>query len=105
MGEQTIELSEHMLGMRPYVLIEAAIDPAGGELVLKVKAGGGAAEAIGHLPFMMLTGLPAETNTITMAIGEYLVEFPDHREVLASFADVIGVPMPDSAPNPPAVTP
>lgn len=94
MGEQTIELSQVILGMQPYVLIEADTDPADGELVLKVKGGGGAAEQIGALPFLMLTQLPVESNPLTTAIGEYLAEFPDHREVIGSFAECLGVPMP-----------
>jgi hypothetical protein len=91
---ETVTLTEHWLGLKPYVLIEADTDPADGELVLKVKAGGGAAEMIGALPMMMLTELPAETNPLTVAIGEYLTEFPAHREALAGFAECIGAPMP-----------
>ena len=103
MGEQTSELSEHLLGMRPYVLIEAAVDPDDGELVLKIKAGGGATEQIGALPFMMITTLAAEQNPLTMAIGEYLAEFPEHHDALASFAETLGVPMPGTAPYAPEV--
>jgi hypothetical protein len=96
MGRETIELTQHLLGMRPYVLIEADVDPADGELVLKIEAGGGATEQIGSLPFMMIGQLPAGQNPLTMAIEEYLVEFPDDREVMARFADVLDVPMPDT---------
>jgi hypothetical protein len=97
MGEQTIELSQHLLGMRPYVLIEADVNPADGELVLKIKVGGGASEQVGALPFMMITTLAADQNPLTMAIGEYLAEFPEHRDALANFAETLGVPMPDAS--------
>lgn len=100
MDEQSIKLSQHLLGMRPYILIEADVDPDDGELILKIKAGGGANEQVGALPFMMITELPAGRNPLTMAIGEYLAEFPEHGAALASFAETLGVPMPDGAPQP-----
>jgi hypothetical protein len=93
---ESITLSQHLLGMNPYVLIEAEADPADGELVLKIKAGGGAAEMVGALPMMMLTELPAEKNPLTMAIGEYLERAPEHRDALAGFAESLGVPMPET---------
>lgn len=90
-----VAIEQVWLGLRPYVLIEADTDPADGELVLKIKAGGGpSATEIGALPMLMLTELPAESNPLTTCIREYLVEFPDHREVLAGFAECLGVPMP-----------
>jgi hypothetical protein len=89
-----IELIQTILGLRPYVLIEADTDPADGELVLKIEAGGGAADMIGALPMMMLSQLPADQNPITAAIGEYLAESPEHREAIAGFAEALGVPMP-----------
>lgn len=92
---ETIELSQVILGMRPYVLIEAAADPSDGELVLKIKAGGGAGEMVGALPFMMIAELPADQNPLTMAIAEYVGVFPEHREALAGFAEALNVPMPD----------
>lgn len=95
MGEQTIELSQPILGMDPYVLIEAVADPADGELVLKIKAGGGVTQdEIGALPFLMITTLPTEQNPITAAITEHLDDRPEHREALTAFADALGVPMP-----------
>jgi hypothetical protein len=93
-SSQRIELTQVILGMQPYVLIEADVDPADGELVLKVKAGGGATEMIGALPLMMVTQLPADQNPLTIAIGEYLAEFPAHREALTGFAEILDVPMP-----------
>ncbi len=93
MTHETIELTQHMLGLKPYVLIEAEADPDDGELLLRVKCGGGAAEMPGSLPFMMITELPAETNPMTMAIEEYLAQFPDHREALAGFAETLGIPL------------
>ncbi len=101
MGRETIELSQHILGMQPYVLIEAEEDPADGELVLRVKAGGGAAEMIGALPMMMLAELPAETNLLTRAVAELLAMDPaPDQETLRRFAEHVGFPMPDTAPKP-----
>jgi hypothetical protein len=94
---ETIEVTQVWLGMRPYVLIEAEADPADGELVLRVNAGGGAAEDVGALPFMMICELPADQNPITITIAEYLDGHPDHREALAGFAAALGVGMPDGA--------
>jgi hypothetical protein len=97
MGSETIELSQHILGMQPYVLIEASADPDDGELVLSVKAGGGAAEQIGALPLMMLGNLPAADNPLTQAVAELLAEEPaPDREALRRFADYVGFPMPDA---------
>lgn len=95
MAVADIELIQPILGMQPYVLIEADIDPDDGELVLKVKAGGGPSDSeIGYLPMMMLTQLAAERNPLTMAISEYLAEFPEHVDALRGFAEALDVPMP-----------
>lgn len=98
MGRETIEIRQVILGMRPYVLIEADTDPADGELVLKIEAGGGAAEQIGALPMMMLMELPAEGNPLVMAIADVLDQGGEY-ETLRKLAEYIGLPMPGTAPS------
>lgn len=78
-----------------YVLITAEKDPADGELVLRVNAGGGAAEDIGALPFLLLSELPGAQNPITKGIADLLAEHPGDAEAMARLAEVLGVPMPD----------
>jgi hypothetical protein len=94
MGEQTIELTQVWLGLKPYVLIEADVDPADGELVLRVDAGGGAQEEIGALPLMMLGQLP-DGPLITMLRdlrSEYLAAgFDDAIVVVDRVAGELGV--------------
>lgn len=103
MGEEVITLTQHWLGDRPFVLIEAKDDPDDeNELALDVSAGGGAAEMIGALPLMMLSNLPAESNLLTEAVGEVLAQYDGHpesvvRDVLKAYADHVGFPMPDGA--------
>lgn len=92
---ESIELLQPILGMQPYVLIEAGADPADGELVLKVNAGGGAKD-VGTLPMLLLMELAADQNPLTMAIREHLADHPGDREALARFADTISVPMPEA---------
>lgn len=95
METETIELIQPILGMTPYVLIEAEKD-GDGELVLKVKAGRlPDAKDVGTLPMLLITELPAESNPLTDAIREHLTEHPDHREALASFAEGLNIPMPE----------
>lgn len=93
---ESIQLTQVLLGLRPYVLIEAAADPEDGELVLKINAGGGAAEEIGALPYMMLMELPAEQNPITKGIADLLDDHPGDQDAMIRLAEVLGVPMPGS---------
>lgn len=94
---ETIELIQPILGMTPYVLIEADKDSDDGELVLKVKAGRlPNSQSIGYIPFLMITELPAESNPLTIGIREHLADHPEHREALTAFADSLGVPMPEA---------
>lgn len=98
MGRETIELTQRILGMKPYVLIEADTDPADGELVLSVAAGGGAADQLAALPFMMLTQMAASENLLTQAAAELLTQDPaPDRETLRRFADYVGFPMPEQS--------
>lgn len=100
---ETITLTQHTLGLRPYVLIEAKPDPDDeNELALDVSAGGGAAGMIGALPLMMLSNLPAESNLLTQAVAEVLSDYTGHpqsvvRDVLGALADHIGFPMPEAS--------
>lgn len=93
-----IELIQPILGMRPYTLIEADTDPADGELVLRILAGGGpTTKDVGLLPFLMVAQLPADQNPITEAIRDCLAKRPDDRGALSRFAEYIDVPMPEAA--------
>lgn len=62
-----IILTQHVLGMKPFVLIEAVKDDQG-ELKLQIEAGGGAERDVAALPFLMLTTVP--DNLITAILRE-----------------------------------
>lgn len=92
-----VTLTTALLGLKPYVLIEAAADPDG-ELVLSVSAGGGAEERMEALPYMFVSELPAGTNPITMGIADLFDQHPDvDRDTVVKLADILGVPMPEVA--------
>lgn len=97
---RTVTLVQMMLGLQPYVLIEADTDPEDDELIIKVNAGGGVEpERIGHLPLLMLTQLPAEQNPLTEAVEHVLAGRPESRDILANFAEYVGFPMPGADPS------
>ncbi len=92
-GSETIELIQPILGMQPYVLIEAEAED--GELSLSVNAGGGAQEDIGVLPYMFLSTLPAEQNPLTKGIADMRARHAEDREALSRFAEHMSIPMPE----------
>lgn len=91
---ESIEIKQVLLGLKPYVLIEAEADPDDGELVLSVNAGAGAGEQISAMPLMLVAQMPAEDNLLTEAVGYVLAEHPGDREALARLAAEVGFPMP-----------
>lgn len=97
-GTRSIELTQHMLGLNPYVLIQAVADEDD-ELALRCEFGGAKASLTATLPLMAACSMPAETNELTRAVTEFLAEPGEHpdgvrREVLAEFAEFISFPMP-----------
>lgn len=92
MTHESITLTQHWLGTRPYVLIEAALD-AEGELALDVSVGGGATEDRGALPFMMLANLPADENPITDVLRALQAEPEISPTTIARVAKELGVPL------------
>lgn len=88
---EAITLTQVTLGLRPYCLIEADIDPADGELVLKIKMGGGAAEEPGTLPLMMITELPDSPLHSTLRDLRASLEFPEQRAVIDRISEALGV--------------
>jgi hypothetical protein len=91
---ETFTLTQHLLGLRPYVLIEAKPDDDDPEeLALAVSAGRVEDDKIGYLPLLMLTALPANINPLTIAAEAMIVEHPDLAEPLAAFAEYVGFPM------------
>lgn len=93
---ETITLIQPILGMEPYILIVADKDPADDELVLRINAGGGAAEEIGVLPFMLISQLPADKNPITQGIADLLDDHPGDAEAMVRLTEYLGIPMPGS---------
>jgi hypothetical protein len=93
---ESIELIQVLLGDRPYVLIEADLDPADSELILKVRVGGGAQQQPGYLPFMFVSELPPESNPVTEGIQILLDQHPESdRTTLHRLTDILCVPMPE----------
>lgn len=97
---QTITLTQHTLGLEPYVLIRAVqgeADPDDAEddgLRLKVEHNDDGAA----LATLFVLNLPAEQNPITAAIEAVIDANPDNdavRATLALFAEFCDVPMPE----------
>jgi hypothetical protein len=100
----TVSLTQHVLGLHPYVLIEAKYEAPDSDdddgLRLATQCGGGV-ESLGVLPLLLVTTLPAEENPLTAAVRQFLDEVaPDARdrfnvrETFVAFADFVGFPMP-----------
>jgi hypothetical protein len=101
---ETVKLTQHVLGMEPYVLIRAVkVEPDEGDpdddgLRLKVEHNNQGPA----LATMFVLNLPVEQNPITAAIKSVLDangEHPDYQvmvETLGLFADFCDVPMPES---------
>lgn len=94
-----IIISQHMLGLAPYVLIQASTDDSD-ELALVINYGGGVETArVGYLPLLMLTEIPATENPLTEAATQYLLQVNQHPhsvcvDVLREFAEYVGFPFP-----------
>jgi hypothetical protein len=95
---QTVTLTQHTLGLEPYVLIRAVKrDPDDDEddgLRLKVEHNNDGVA----LATLFVLNLPAEQNPITAAIEAVIDANPDNdavRATLALFAEFCDVPMPE----------
>lgn len=98
---QTIKLTQHVLGMEPYILIRAVkTDPDDEDddgLRLKVEHNDSA-----ELATLFVLNLPAESNPLTAAIKSVLdanAEHPEYQaivEALHLFAEFCDIPMPES---------
>lgn len=103
----TITLTEVILGMSPYTLIEAVIKPEAERddedddgLRLRVRMSPDVADEPGTLPMMLIGELPAKVNPLTAAAGDVLADYVGHpesviRDVLEAFAEHVGFPMPE----------
>lgn len=101
---QTVTLTQHMLGLEPYVLIRAVKtapeDESDDGLRLSIEQGGGAMG--GELAALFLLNLPAEENPFTAAVKAVLdanAEHPDYQamvDTLGLFAEFCDFPMPES---------
>ena len=100
-----ITLTQTVLGLHPYVLIEAKYEApesdADDGLRLATQCGGGV-ESIGILPLLLVTTLPAEENPLTAAVKSFIDEAV-HKDDVANvvelfhaFAEYVGFPMPES---------
>lgn len=100
---ETITLSQHMLGLEPYLLIRVFTKPEAERedddgFRLRVESGGGAQGP--DLGALYLLNVPAAQNPLTAAIKDMIQANPDApqvREVLAAFADHCDIPMPELA--------
>lgn len=101
--ERTIKLTQHTLGLDPYVLIRAVkadLDPddeADDGFRLQVEYGGGADGP--DLACLLVLNLPAEQNPFTAAIKAVIEQTGAARamrvdEVLGLFAQYCDIPMP-----------
>jgi hypothetical protein len=100
LGRETIELKTHMLGLHPYVLIQAIVnEPVDGDddgIRLRMEQGGGILGA--ELATLFVISLPAEDNPFTAAIKAVIdanPERPEVVEVLSLFAEFCDLPMPE----------
>lgn len=98
---EEITLTTVMLGMWPFVLIEVAPASDGsGEPALLVKAGGGAEEQIGYLPFLMLTEMA--DSPLAQGIAEVREEYREAGDevalrAVARVAEHLGVQLPEAS--------
>lgn len=95
----SVTLTQHLLGLEPYVLIRAVkVDPEDeGDDGLRLKVEHNDSGVA--LAAMYVLNLPAESNPITAAIKAVIDangEFPEVAEVLGLFAEFCDVPMPES---------
>ena len=101
-GVETISLTQAVLGLRPYVLIESkVVEPDGPDddgLRIAMTAGGGAEEAPASMALLFVTSVAAEDNPLTRAVKEMLEAYPAAEalaESLGAFAEYVGFPMPE----------
>jgi hypothetical protein len=104
---EAITLTEVILGLNPYILIEAVIKPESERddedddgLRLRARMSPDVVDEPGMLPMMLIGELPAETNPLTSAVRDMLIDYADHpasvaRDVLGSLARYVGFPMPE----------
>lgn len=100
----TVTLTQHMLGLEPYLLIRVEMipederdDEADDGLRLKVETGGGAEGP--DLAALYLLNVPAEHNPLTAAIAQVIAANPgvdELPEALAMFAEHCDIPMPEA---------
>jgi hypothetical protein len=99
MADEEITFSRHVIGLAPYVLIQAGTDDSD-ELALTVNYGGGVeTERIGYLPMLMLIEIPAAHNPLTEAADRFMRGYDGHpgsvvEDVLREFAKYVGFPFP-----------
>lgn len=69
---ETITLTQVILGLNPYVLIECEDGPGEG-VELKIRAGGiPVADQIGYLPLLMLQELPLDSNPVSQELNKMI---------------------------------
>lgn len=90
MGEQTIRVTQHLLGMSPYTLIEMRQASDGsGEPALFIEAGGGAEEQPTYMPLLVVTEAPAsDDNPLAVMLRDVVREHGSAEAVAAITAIV-----------------
>lgn len=66
MAAETITITQHLLGMEPYVLIQFAIDESDGQPVAKIEAGGGCDDIRSALLFALAGMDPLTTEEVEL---------------------------------------
>lgn len=99
---ERVELATYMLGLYPYVVIEARPASDGsGEPALYATPGGGAEEDLSVLPVLLITSLPAADNPITRELVRLrdVVAGSDlsPEYVIDKVAEALGVEMPEGS--------
>jgi len=66
---ETITITQHLLGMEPYVLIRFEIDESDGQPIAKIEAGGGCDDIHSALLFALAGMDPLSPEEIEMLTG------------------------------------
>lgn len=93
MAEETIRVTQHLLGAAPYTLIELRPASDGsGEPALFIEAGGGAGDQPTYMPLLVVTEAEAgEGNPLAVMLRDVAREHgsADHVQVITAIVEQI----------------
>lgn len=88
-----VEITQHWLGMEPYVLIQLKLGDEGPEDVrARIERGGGVdtMSEVGSVLAMALSGLDDDDNPLAHELTDLVTEHPEHAAVVAMIRERLG---------------